>query len=69
MTEAITISLTLPPRRAAAFAEVIKRLQRSNIGPTGLNLANSYQPDEQREAELAIDELRRALADAGFEPR
>jgi hypothetical protein len=65
----VTISITLPRDRAWAFAEVIKRLQRRNIGPADLDLANPHQPDEQSEAEQAIDQIQRALAQAGFEPR
>jgi hypothetical protein len=65
----VTISITLPRYQASAFAEVIKRLQRRNIGPADLNLANPHQPDEQSEAERAIDQLQRALAQAGFDPR
>jgi hypothetical protein len=39
------------------------------MGPADLNLANRHQPDEKDEARQAIDELERALAKAGFEPR
>ena len=65
----VTITLTLPRYRACALAELIKRLQRRNIGPSDLNLADPHQPDEQSEAEQAIDALQYALTKAGFEPR
>jgi hypothetical protein len=58
MTDHVTIHFTL-----------LKRLQRRNIGPSDLNLANPHDPHEQPQAEQAIDELQKALADSGFAPR
>jgi hypothetical protein len=69
ITSEVTISITLPRYRAWALAEVIETLQRRDIGPADLNLANSHQPDEQFEAEQAIDQLQHALRQAGFETR
>jgi hypothetical protein len=69
MTEVVTVKLSLPPDRALALAELVKRLDRSNLGPTGLNLTNPHQPGEDYKARQAVSALAKALAEAGYDPR
>lgn len=63
------ITVDLDDSRALALAQLVKRLARSNLGSSGLNLANPHDPDEDYEMEQAIYALRDALAEAGFDPR
>lgn len=63
------ISVDLDDRHAAALAELVKRLARSNLGSDGLNLANRHNPGEDYMMRQAIRVLQDALAGAGFDPR
>ena len=59
-----TVHETCHPAAPRALAEVIKRLQRRNLGYGDLNLASRHFQDAQTEAELAFDQLEDALAKA-----
>jgi hypothetical protein len=65
----VTICVAFQRRQAWAFAEVIKQLQRRNLGPADLNLTDPRQPDEQSDAEAALDRLQCVLTRAGFDTR
>ncbi|GAA0570842.1 hypothetical protein [Caenispirillum bisanense] len=60
------IVINLPEDVAMDFAQMVKRLSRRNIGPSGLDLATSY---EEGGAETGLAHLAAALASAGLNPR
>ncbi len=62
-----TITFELTDNQADAFSQVIKRLARSKLGRDGLNLASQWEDPDAAEAAVLI--LRKALQDAGFNPR
>jgi hypothetical protein len=60
------ITLDLPRDEAHALAQLVKRLNRSDCE----RLSNRCDGGQERDAMIAgIDELQRALKDAGFNPR
>lgn len=69
MPDQVSIHLLLHPARAEALAQLVKRASRQNLGRSGLNLASPHEPGEEHEMGQALDDLRRALAEAGFDPR
>jgi hypothetical protein len=59
-------TLDLPPDEAHALAQMVKRLDRGDCE----RLSHRYDAGAERDAMIAgIDELQRALKDAGFNPR
>jgi hypothetical protein len=60
------IPLDLPPDEAHALAQLVKRLDRSDCE----RLSNRHDGGQECDAMIAgIDNLQRALAEAGFAPR
>jgi hypothetical protein len=59
------ITLDLPLDEAHALAQLVKRLDRSDCE----RLSNRYDSGQERDAMIAgVDNLQRALAEAGFAP-
>ena len=60
------VVVELPSDEARALAQLVKRLGYDDAQ----RLSSRYDGGEERDAMLSgIDELRRALAEAGFAPR
>jgi hypothetical protein len=66
MPEDITITVRLSDDQAEGLSQLVKRLQRRNLGKADLNLVSH---EEQPGAEEALSKVKKALEEAGFDPR
>lgn len=66
VSEGITLTVKLSDDEAYGLSQLVKRLNRRNLGDSDLKLVTG---DEERGAEMSVHLLREALAAQGYDPR